>query len=105
MNLSNSAHGTGYMLVYIKTKPFTYPLSVEDQEIDNCKVYVAGNEIIVEGVAENASIKLFDFMGKVVRQTTANGNDAKINISEKGFYLVSIFENNKLDKTEKIIIK
>ena len=90
---------------YIKTKPFTYPLSVEDQEIDNCKVYVAGNEIIVEGVAENASIKLFDFMGKVVRQTTANGNDAKINISEKGFYLVSIFENNKLVKTEKIIIK
>ncbi|MBR4963088.1 MAG: T9SS type A sorting domain-containing protein, partial [Muribaculaceae bacterium] len=90
---------------YIKTAPFTYPLGVEEQEVDNCKVYVSGNEIIINGAVENATIKVFDFMGRAINETIASGNETKVNIPEKGFYLVSVFENNKLVKTEKVIVK
>ena len=90
---------------YIKTKPFTYPLGVEEQEVDNCKIYVSGNEIIINGAKDNSTIKIFDFMGRAINETKASENEIKVNISEKGFYLVSIFENNNLIKTEKVIVK
>ncbi len=90
---------------YIKAKPFTYPLGVENQEIEECNVYVSGNEIFINGVANNSTIKIFDFMGKAICETIAKDNCSKINIPEKGLYLVSIFENNKLIKTEKVIVK
>ena len=90
---------------YIKTKPFTYPLGVEEQEVDNCKIYVSGNEIIINGAKDNSTIKIFDFMGRAINETKASENEIKVNISEKGFYLVSIFEDNNLIKTEKVIVK
>ena len=44
-------------------------------------------------------------MGRAINETIASENETKVNISEKGFYLVSVFENNKLIKTEKVIVK
>ncbi|MBR5533030.1 MAG: T9SS type A sorting domain-containing protein [Bacteroidales bacterium] len=90
---------------YIKTAPFTYPLGVEEQEVDNCKVYVSGNEIIINGAVENATIKVFDFMGRAINETKISEKETKVYIADKGIYLVSIFENNKLVKTEKVIVK
>ena len=44
-------------------------------------------------------------MGKMINATNVSADKPQLSVNEKGIYLITIFNKNRVLKTEKVIIK
>ncbi len=71
-------------------------------EIKAFSLSVVGNRLIIGNISENATIRVFDIVGKMVANKTSNGNTIEINLNTKGIYTVMV-SNGISTKAVKVI--
>ena len=73
------------------------------QSHDPISVYTEGNEIIVLGLQESATVSLFDLSGRLLETITADDLPVRFSVKQKGVFLVRVFNGYKI-VSRKVII-
>ena len=90
---------------YIQTSAFGYPTGVEEEIAENIEIYSTNNYVIIKGCNHDSSVKIFDVMGKMINAANVLADETQLSVNEKGIYIVTIFDKNRVIKSEKVIIK
>jgi len=90
---------------YIQTSAFSYPTGIKEEIAENIEIYSTNNYVIIKGCNQDSSVKIFDVMGKMINAANVLADETQLSVNEKGIYIVTIFDKNRVIKSEKVIIK
>jgi hypothetical protein len=81
----------------------TAPTGIKVVNKDNTKIYAKNHAIMVEGNV--ASVEVYNLLGSLVKQVSANATTTEIPVAKTGVYLVKTISATRNVFTSKVIVK